>query len=277
MRPLLFLALIAFGPTPALSAADFSWDRLLEGLAAAMWEPRGTCVEEGMAPMVVLKVDPARFRFATFHFRQEGLAAPPTILEWQEYTGAAVVLNAGQFLADYSYLGLLFKDGRSIGGKRHPSWHGLFVAEPLDHGLKQAGILDLSIERFTEMQPAYREAAQSLMLLDRRGQTRVRRSGRQAQQSIVAEYEDGSILLIKTTEETALWELANCLKAGFSGIRQALVLDGGSSSDLLVSPETLARVPGSGAAAWRSYIDGHGQRHIALPSVIGVFPRNPPK
>jgi uncharacterized protein YigE (DUF2233 family) len=270
------MALITVVLTPAVSAAELSWDRLLDGLTAALWEPTVVCPQEGMGPMAVLKVDPTRFRFAIFHFRQEGLPAPPTILEWQQHTGAAVLFNGGQFLADYSYLGLLFKDGRSIGGKRHPSWHGLFVAEPLERGLKQAGILDLSVERFTEMHPAYREAAQSLMLLDRRGQTRVRRSGRQAQQSIIAEYEDGSILLIKTTEETALWELADCLKADFLGIRQALVLDGGSSSDLLVSAEALARVPGAGTAGWRPYIDGHGQRHIALPSVIGIFPRKPP-
>ena len=259
----------------AAFATDHRWTSLSDGLSITLWEPKDNC-QHDVAPAVLVKVDPAQFRFATFSFRSEGLTQPPTIIEWRERTGAAVVFNAGQFLADYSYMGLLLKDGRSIGGKRHPNWHGLFVAEPVMQGLKRAGILDLAMDAFSEDRPVYLEAAQSLMLLDRQGKPRVRRSGKQAQQTVVAELRDGSILLVKTTAESALWELAECLKVGVPDVSQALAFDGGSSSDILIATQTLKGFKGLlDAAPWAALVDGGGQRHVPLPSVMGLFPRKP--
>ena len=112
------------------------------------------------------------------------------------------------------------------------------------------------------------------MLLDRQGKPRVKRSGKQAQQTVVAELEDGNILLIKTTADSALWDLAECLKVGLPEVRQALAFDGGSSSDLLVADNVLKNFSGLlDAAPWSAYVNGSGRRHIPLPSVIGIFPR----
>jgi uncharacterized protein YigE (DUF2233 family) len=222
----------------------------------------------------MVNVDPERFRFAVYHYRDEGLEEPLTILEWQKRTGAIAVVNAGLFREDYSYLGLLLKDGRSLGGRRHAIWQGLFVAEPVQPGLKKAGILDLSLDRFAEGHPLYREAAQSLMLLDRKRNPRVLRSGKQAYQTVIGEDGDGRILLIKTTAEVTLWELAECLRERLPMIRQAMAMDGGSSSDLLLGAETVGTLKEDrGSSAWQGFVDGSGQRHIPLPSVIGVFPR----
>jgi len=276
-RPWMISVIFALSNLVALSAGasapDLQWTSLQEGLVIAVWEPGDQCHDE-VAPVVLVKVDPMRFRFATFNYRSEALSQPPTIPEWQQRTGAILVFNAGQFLDDYSYLGLLLKDGRSIGGRRHRSWRGLFVAEPMAQGSKRAGILDLALDEFSEERPAYREAAQSLMLLDRQGRPRVRRSGKQAQQTVVGELRDGTILLIKTTADSALWDLAECIKIGLPEVYQALAFDGGSSSDVLVAPETLKKFPGVlDAAPWSSHVGGSGQRHIPLPSVIAVFPR----
>ena len=273
------MVLLAFGlvpTTPQLTAAapDIHWSTLGDGLSIGVWEPKEACQDE-VVPAVLIKVDPMRWRFAAFYFRKEGLSEPPTIAEWQRRTGAAILFNAGQFLDDYTYMGLLFKDGQSIGGKRHRSWNGLFVAEPNVPGIKPAGILDLTLDNFSEDRPAYREVAQSLMLLDRQGKPRVRRSGKQAQQTILGELKDGTIVLLKTMGESALWNLAECIKAGLPEMRQALALDGGSSSDVLLSAEVLKTFKGVlDATQWSTTVDGSRQLHIPLPSVIGVFPRN---
>ena len=96
-----------------------------------------------------------------------------------------MVFNAGLFRENFSYLGLLYGKGKPMGGKRHASWMGLFVAEPTAGGPSTAGILDLSIDSFDEQQPAYGEAAQSLMLLDRAGKVRVNQTGKIAQQPLL--------------------------------------------------------------------------------------------
>jgi len=268
----LFLAGACLLSHDSLAAQEVSWTTLVEGLAVTVWEPGTRCKEA--SPLLLVKVDPERFRFSTYHFLDEGLSAPVTIQEWQLLTNASLLFNAGLFREDYSYLGLLFKEGRPLGTRRHPRWQGLFVAEPVNPGVRKAHVLDLAFERFREDQPPYREAAQSLMLLDRTGKPRVRQTGKRAHQTVVAEDEEGHIMLIKTSDIVTLRGLADCLRVGFPSIRQAMAMDGGSSSDLLIGTELLKPLRnGPEPFQWYSLLDGSGTGHITLPAVIGIQPR----
>ena len=74
------------------------------------------------------------------------------------------------------------------------------------------------------------------MLFDETGKIRVRRTGKYAQQTLVAEQENGRILLFKTTQAAALHDLGACLRTVFPGLRRAMAMDGGSSSDLALAP-----------------------------------------
>jgi|CXWL01.1.fsa_nt_gi uncharacterized protein YigE (DUF2233 family) len=262
------------GTAGLVFAEDLSWDVLDEGISMALWEPRGLC--DDVPPLVLIRIDSDRFRFATQYYRAESLPGPLTINEWQKRTGAVFLFNSGQFRENYSYLGLLFQNGRSVGSKRHPNWQGLFVAEPVAPGLRNARVVDLSSESFPEQPPAYRQVAQSLMLLDAQGKPRVRRSGKQAYQTVVGEDRDGHILVIKSTDVVPLWELAMCLHEGVPTLHQAMAMDGGSSSDIIVSSELLARRRNRAALpAWISQLDGSSTRHIPLPAVIAIYPRQP--
>ena len=254
---------------PAIAAAEkLVWDSLAEGLEVTAWDPGETCPQ--VPGLYLLRINPDRFRFAVHHYRAEGLKKPLTLDEWQQWTGAPVLFNAGLFREDFSYLGLLYKDGKSVGGKRHSQWQGLFVAEPLAPSANKARVLDLKHDAFDDDHPAYHEAAQSLMLLDRQGKPRVRRSGKSAQQTVVGEDRDGHILVIMSRGVTPLWELAVCLRDGVPGLKQAMAMDGGDSSDLLIGGELAGGITD---AAWQPLVDGKGQSHIPLPTVIGVFPR----
>lgn len=259
---------------PQFSAAQtLAWDQVAEGLAVTVWEPGAQCNDE-VAPLYVVKVDPERFRFSTYYFRDEGLPAPLTVQEWQRRTHAVVLFNAGLFREDFTYLGLLYKDGRSLGSKRHPQWQGLFVAEPVEPGLKKARVLDLAVDSFTDTQPLYREAAQSLMLFDRTGKPRVRLTGKQAHQMVVGEDGEGNILLVKTTEAVTLRALAECLRDRMPLMRHAMAMDGGSSSDLLIGGDLLPKQGETGRSRpWQPLVDGSRMAHIPLPTVIGIFAR----
>ena len=263
------------GPLPTWGQTKVAWEPLAEGLSVAVWEPGRACEDE-VPPLIAVRVDPERYRFAIYHYLDEKLPAPLTIKEWQRRTGAGLLFNAGLFRDDYSYMGLLLKDGRSLGSKRHAQWQGLFVAEPTVPGLRKARVMDLALEPWETDKMAYREAAQSLMLLDRMGKPRVRQTGKRAHQTIVAEARDGFILLLKTTDAVALWELATCLRSGFPDIHQAMVMDGGASSDLLIEGSLPEGGPAGGAPTVQSFqdvLDGGGMRHIPLPAVIGLVPR----
>jgi uncharacterized protein YigE (DUF2233 family) len=278
LRPGVFtigLAAIAFG---SISAQELAWDQLAEGLTVTVWKPGARC-EDGVPPLYVVRVDPEHFRFGIHYFRDEGLSRPPTIREWQRRTHASVIVNAGLFREDYSYLGLLLKDGRSLGGRRHQQWQGLFVAEPVAPGQRKARVLDLMLDAFADDHPAYREAAQSLMLLDRTGKPRVRITGKRAQQTIVGEDGAGQILLVKTSGLVTLRALAECLRDEFPVVHHAMAMDGGDSSDLLIAAELWPNP--TDARPWSALVGGSQMPHIPLPAVIGIFPRTdgsrPPK
>ena len=261
-------------PPTSVSAQVLTWDRPSEGLAVTVWNPGLRC--QGKVPALLLvKMDPEHLRFTTYYFRDEGLPEPPTLAEWQGRTQATILFNAGLFKKDYSYMGLLLKDGRSLGSSLHPQWKGLFVAEPASTGLKKAGVLDLAKESFAVEPPAYRQVAQSLMLLDATGKPRVRRTDKRAHQTVVGEDRTGQILLIKTADVVTMWHLAVCLREGIPDLRHAMAMDGGSSSDVVFAKELLPKEDrGRPVPPWPSLVDGSGTGHVPLPAVIGVTARS---
>ena len=87
--------------------------RLTTGMQVALWNPIDTCPQ--VPALLMLQVDPERFRFSIHQYRDEGLRAPISIHDWQQRTDAYVMFNAGLFREDYSYLGVLLKEGRSLG------------------------------------------------------------------------------------------------------------------------------------------------------------------
>ena len=267
--------LLALAGFEAAFAQSIIWDHPAEGLSIGLWTPPPVCLE--VPSLVVAEIDPIRYRISVHYFRSEPLQEPPDIIEWQRRTGHDLVFNAGLFRENFSYLGLLYGQGKSLGGKRHTSWLGLFVAEPITGGAR-AGILDLSMDQFDEQQPPYGEAAQSLMLLDRTGKVRVRQTGKQAQQTIVAELQDGHILLIKTTDVASLHAIGSCLHESYPGIRQAMAMDGGSSSDVSISPALREAVEKTkGTRPWMTLVNSATNGHIRLPAVIGISPRRSEK
>lgn len=252
--------------------ADLVWEPLMDGLAVSVWTPGASC--PAVPDLLAIDVDPDRVRFSVHYYADEKLREPITIDQWQRLTGHPVLFNAGLFRENFSYLGLLYKDGRSLGGRRHGTWQGLFAAEPVYDGLRKARVLDLSVESFDEDRPSYREAAQSLMLLDGRRTIRVRQSGKAAYQTIVAETEAGHIVVMKSREITSLYDLAQCLRDAAPWVRQAMAMDGGSSADVLVV-ESLWRDDRrtAGRVSWKALFGGKISTHIPLPTVIGISPR----
>jgi uncharacterized protein YigE (DUF2233 family) len=247
-------------------------DQLGEGLSISVWNPPSQCPD--VAPLVAVEIDPDRYRFTVHYYQQDGLSDPLDIRQWQERTGLDLVFNAGLFRENYAYLGLLYGNGRSLGSKRHAIWLGLFVAEPAEDRTRRAGVLDLTFDTFDERQPPYREVAQSLMLLDRTGKVRVRQTGKRAHQTLVAEQGNGHLLVLKTTEAVSLHALGECLRNAFPALRQVMAMDGGSSSDVAVSPSLRqATSKTAGFHTWIPLLEGSTTTHVGLPAVIGISPR----
>ena len=271
-RFLLGIIFIIFSGPATTTAQTLTGDQLGDGLFISVWNPQAQCPD--VAPLIAVEIDPDRYRFTVHYYQQDGLADPLDIRQWQERTGHDLVFNAGLFRENYAYLGLLYGNGRSLGSKRHTTWLGLFVAEPAEDRSRRARVLDLTFDTFDEQHVPYREVAQSLMLLDRTGKIRVRQTGKRAHQTLVAEQGDGHLLVLKTTEVVSLHALGECLRDAFPSLRQVMAMDGGSSSDIAVSPslrQTTSKL--AGLHSWIPLLEGNITTHIGLPAVIGISPR----
>jgi uncharacterized protein YigE (DUF2233 family) len=271
-RFLLGIIFVMFSGSSTTTAQTLTEDRLGDGLSISVWNPQEQCSD--IAPLIAVEIDPNRYRFTVHYYQQDGFSDPLDIRQWQERTGHDLVFNAGLFRENYAYLGLLYGNGRSLGSKRHAVWLGLFVAEPAEDRARRARVLDLTFDTFDERQPPYREVAQSLMLLDRTGKVRVRQTGKRAHQTLVAEQGDGHLLVLKTTEEVSLHALGECLRDAFPSLRQVMAMDGGSSSDVAVSPSLRqATSEMAGLHTWIPLLEGSTTTHVGLPAVIGISPR----
>ena len=271
-RFLLGIIFVMFSGPLTTTAQTLTGDQLGNGLSISVWNPHTQCPD--VAPLIAVDIDPDRYRFTVHYYQQDGFSDPPDIRQWQERTGHDLVFNAGLFRENYAYLGLLYGNGRSLGSKRHATWLGLFVAEPAEDRSRRARVLDLTFDTFDEQHVPYREVAQSLMLLDRTGKIRVRQTGKRAHQTLVAEHSNGHLLVLKTTEVVSLHALGECLRDAFPSLRQVMAMDGGSSSDIAVSPSVQqATTKMAGIHSWIPLLDDSITAHIGLPAVIGISPR----
>ena len=271
-RFLLGIIFVIFSGPATTTAQTVTGDQLGDGLSISIWNPQAECPD--IAPLIAVEIDPNRYRFTVHYYQQDGLSAPLDIRQWQERTGHDLVFNAGLFRENYAYLGLLYGNGRSLGSKRHTTWLGLFVAEPAEDRSRRARVMDLTFDTFDEQHVPYREVAQSLMLLDRTGKIRVRQTGKRAHQTLVAEQDNGHLLVLKTTEAVSLYALGECLRDAFPSLRQVMVMDGGSSSDVAVSPSLRQALSVmAGLHTWIPLLEDSTTTHIGLPAVIGISQR----
>lgn len=251
--------------TPALAQPpQMHWRDLRPGLELGFLEAGEGGARTGSDRVAVLRVDPRRYTFKVL--AAEAGAPGLNAGEWRQSSGALAVFNAGQYATDRSYLGLLVRDGKVL-SRLASRPEGLFLADPADPGLPPARVIDLRYTPFDTIANPYRQAAQSLMLLDRFGQVRVRRSPKVAHRTAVAEDDQGRILVFVTEGGHTLWEFAKLLGGAGLGLREVMSMDGGAESqfDLEVDGEAYSQYGGPSATPdlpWPT---------PALPAALAVF------
>ncbi len=246
------------------------WQTLGRGLSFTQVEViREGEVNEVMATLSVVKIDPASNAFRVFHH------APQSISLWQQELKAPIVFNASYYGPDNQPVGLIIADGRAIGSSRNRQMRGMFVAEPkgISPDLPRATILDLLATPINPKNLPWTQGVQSFpLLLDYKGNIRVRDSEKTANRCVIATDRVGNILIFNTSNRYfTLRELAQFLKASKFDIDSALNLDGGTEAQLLIKTKDFEFFsPPSWEHSIGNLID---QSQYWLPTVVGVFPR----
>ena len=258
-----------------LGAADLThtspqWQTLGRGLSFTRVE----VIREGedrevVATLAVVKIDPASNAFRVFHH------APQSITAWQQELQAPIVFNASYYGPGYEPVGLIIADGKASGPANNRQMRGMFVAEPkgISPDLPRATILDLLATPVNPKNLPWTQGVQSFpLLLDYKGNIRVRDSDKKSDRTVIATDRVGNILVFNTSNRYfTLREMAQFLKASKFEIDSAMNLDGGSEAQLLIKTKDFEYFS---PPAWENPIGSLLDRKSQfLPTVVGVFPR----
>jgi len=224
---------------------------------------------EVVAGLAVVKIDPAANAFRVFH------GAPQAITVWQEELQAPIVFNGSYYRRNGKPCGLVIADGKPIGPTRNRQMRGMFVAEPkgMSPDLPRATILDLLTTPVDPKKLPWTQGVQSFpLLLDYKGQIRVKNSEKKANRTVIASDRNGNILVFNTSNRFfTLFEFAEFLKASAFNIDSALNLDGGTEAQLFIKTKDFEFFsPPSWENSLGNLID---EPKFRLPTVVGVFPR----
>jgi len=245
------------------------WRILSQGLAFT--EVKVYLDQELVDTLAVVKIDPAFNNFRVFHHKAQSLTS------WQEEIKAPVLFNASYFNPAGQPVGLVVADGKLLGPPGNSQMQGMFVAEPtgMSPDLPRATILDLKATRLDFKKFPWKQGVQSFpLLLDYKGCIRVRESGKKSYRTVITADHNGNILVFNTAENYfTLHKMAQFLKASSFGIDSALNLDGGAEAQLYIKTKDFEYYS---PPSWKSRLGNiMDQQKFLLPTVIGVFPRQP--
>jgi hypothetical protein len=237
------------------------WRTLKPGIEFTTFRGEPFC-RRGSAEIALLRIEPGRAAVRVHHYSREPEGRPLTILEWQRRTGALAVFNAGQYYADYSYMGLLVSGGDTLSAKAHPKFRGMLVSAA---ATRRARVLDLDYDTGADS-VRWSEAAQSFMLFDRTGAVRVRRSDLVANRTAVAEDRAGRLFVVTTEGGYTLADFARVLREAPFGLVEAMSMDGGHEAELCVAAGHFRY---ASFGRWPKGADD-ADGHVPLPAVISV-------
>ena len=231
-----------------------------------------------------VKINPENNKIQVFNsYTPRGVHAR-NIENWQKHTGATVMINSAQYMADPMYMPCapVIQQGKLIGPRHNRLTRGMLVSEPKDKNVPLADLLDFDYDSFDLNNTTYTEGVQHWpIILDRAGKVKVKRSLWQANRTIVAKDNDKNMLFL-TTEGGyfTLFNFGHFLKDSNSrqdkgyNIHTAMNMDGGYEANMIV------RAPGLEYLTYGSFETyGPGQDYtvfntkIPIPGAVGVFPR----
>ncbi len=214
----------------------------------------------GSDRIFIVRIDPRFWKFFAHHYTTLPGAQRLTSEAWRMQLGATLVINAGQYTEDFTHLGILLCDGKNFGTRRHRLWKGILLAEPIDPSYPLAQTIDLNEYPEFDVEGAYSQAVQTMMLVDSNHLIRVNQTDKQARRTLVAEDTSRRILLIVTEGDYTLWEIGQWILGAGLDVTRALAMDGGAQAQLALDLNSdKVTIP---------------QKQMVLPAVVAVKPRD---
>ena len=225
---------------------DSGWERLQPGLerrTIRLLNENGRQTDQ----LYILRIDSIFYNFGIAYSPGQ----PKSLAAWQEETGAMIVVNGGFFTEEFLATGLIVVDGQASGSS-YVGFGGMVT-------MRQGGVDVRSlVERPYTPTETFDYALQAFPMLVLNGAPAYQNDDFDAaRRTVMGVDEDGRLLLILSTWGSfTLTELSAYLAHADFGLVNALNLDGGTSTGLILAG------PSESIPAF-----------VAVPSVITIFPK----
>lgn len=233
-------------PTPLPTAtAESGWQTIANGMSWRTLVPNG----DELAKIVVVQIDPQRFRFRAIY--REG--APLSLAAWRDLEpDASLIINANFFDKSHRALGAVVSDGVRY-GRAYQDRGGIFRVR---NG--EAAVASYLSPR-SRIDRAVEQAVQGFPLLVSDGGPAYAGApeGQRNRRTIIAQDDSGNILiLVSPFLGLSLHDLSSFLPSSGLDIVTAVNLDGGGS--------TMLALPA---------VDYFQPSFDAVPTILAVYPR----
>ena len=275
--------------TPAAAAApfpDIRWISVAPGLELGLSRLPESRDQGAEAVLAVVRVDPARHRFALGMASETGQAH--SLADWGRKAGMRAGINASMYLPDNRTSTGYMRNGDTLNNKAMGNKLGaFFVAGPRDGSGPPADIVERETPDWNARLDGYTIVVQNYRLVDSRGKVLWPAGGPMHSIAVVAKDDQGRIAFVLSQEPLTAERFAACLKALPLSLSTVMYVEGGAQAGLFLRVDSTAEksLPPSFAGAtshpfpngvihvWKgrqSLLNTRGNPDAPVPNVIGI-------
>lgn len=228
----------AMGAVPADALAASSglavtagWQTLEPGLDLGMFDGPPSAWAR---PIVVLRIDPARFELKLMNASAPGEGASHTARGWVDRAGGVAAINASMYQEDYRTSVSLMRTRDHVNHSRLSKDKTVLAFDPLSSGAHPVRLIDRDCHDFDAARKEYGALVQSIRLVscDRRNVWAP--SARRFSTAAIGMDGQGRVLFMHARTPWPVHELVNALLALPIDLRQAMYVEGGPEAQLFV-------------------------------------------
>jgi hypothetical protein len=219
--------LVGGAPAPAPG-----WQALEPGLDLGLFDgPPGA---PGDGKIAVVRVDPRRYRLVLLNASAPGEGALFTARAWAVRHGAAAVINAAMYQADYRTSVSLMRTRDHVNQGRVSKDRTVLAFDALEPALAPARIIDRDCEDLDTIAPRYGTLVQSIRMVSCERKNVWSPSPRRTSAAAIGIDGKGRVLFIHARSPWPVHELVDALLALPIDLRRAMYVEGGPEAQLYV-------------------------------------------
>lgn len=273
-------------PAAAAPFPDIRWISAAPGLELGLSTLPESLEQDTGAVLAILRVDPARHRFALGMASETGRAH--SLADWGRKAGLSAGINASMYLPDNRTSTGYMRNGDTLNNKNVGNKLGaFFVAGPRKGSSPPADILEREMPDWNARLDDYAIVVQNYRLVDSRGKVLWPAGGPMHSIAVVAKDDQGRIAFVLSQEPLTAERFAACLKALPLSFSTVMYVEGGAQAGLFlrVDNEAAKSLPPAFAGAsahaspegtihvWKgrqSLLNTRGNPDAPVPNVIGI-------